>query len=242
MIDLHAHMLPGLDDGAHTLEDALAMARLAVEDGISAVAMTPHCIGPVADEVLDAAAFFRRVLRENEVSLNAYPAMEIFGTPETAGMLRRGEMLTLNGSRYPLVEFSFYGTGEEETEILSDLLRNGYRPLVAHPERYVFLQRNPSLVNRWFRMGCLFQINRGSLLGRFGETERELGMALTARGFATVIASDAHSPRSRTPRLHDIYEHLAEEISPLCAQTLLETNPLKILRNRPIMKVEPEWF
>lgn len=242
MIDLHSHILPELDDGSQSLAESLAMARMAVDSGITAMVATPHCADDRTKEVLESFQLLSQALRENRIPLKLYPGMEIFGTADTVRLLKEEKLLTLNGSRYPLVEFDFQSSGETETLILRSLCKAGYRPVVAHPERYSYIQRNPQLVNRWYRMGCLLQVNRGSLLGRFGRQAQAMAVEMVERGFATVVATDAHSPRMRTPWMRDVREMLAKEVSPLCARMLLLENPRKILKNDRLPPVEPEWF
>ena len=242
MIDLHCHILPGLDDGARDLGEALEMARLAAESGVRAVAATPHCTQGQALEVWSGVKMLRAALREAGIPLHVFMGMEIFGTSETLELLRDNRLFTLNSSRYPLIEFSFRSDGETETEILWELVRGGYRPLVAHPERYEYIRNDPEMVNEWKRMGCLFQVNRGSLLGRFGTGPRQMAEALVERGFASVVASDAHSPEVRTPWMADVRELIAERISPTAAEFLLTRNSLTIIRNEELPPVSPEWF
>ena len=242
MIDLHSHILPELDDGSQSLRESLAMARMAVDSGITAMVATPHCADDRSWETYEAWQLLSQALSENEIPLKLFPGMEIFGTPDTVRMLREGKLFTLNGSRYPLIEFSFRSDGEEETAILRSVCKAGFRPVVAHPERYGYVQRDPRLVNRWHRMGCLFQVNRGSLLGRFGSRAQETAFELVNRGFASVVASDAHSPRMRTPWMADVQHLLTEEISARCARVLLKENPKKILKDEEIPPVVPEWF
>ena len=242
MIDLHSHILPELDDGSQSLRESLAMARMAVDSGITAMVATPHCADDRSWETYEAWQLLSQALSENEIPLKLFPGMEIFGTPDTVWMLREGKLFTLNGSRYPLIEFSFRSDGEEETAILRSVCKAGFRPVVAHPERYGYVQRDPRLVNRWHRMGCLFQVNRGSLLGRFGSRAQETAFELVNRGFASVVASDAHSPRMRTPWMADVQQLLTEEISAQCARVLLKENPKKILKDEEIPPVVPEWF
>lgn len=242
MIDLHSHILPEQDDGAQSLRDSLAMARMAVDSGIAAVVATPHCVEDRTREVYAAWQLLREALQENGIPLKLYLGMEIFGTANTAQMLRDGRLFTLNGSRYPLIEFSFHSDGDEESWILRSVCKSGFRPVVAHPERYTYVQREPEILNRWCRMGCLLQVNRGSLLGRFGRHSQETAFELVERGFATAVASDAHSARVRTPWMEDVWKLLSQEVSPRCARMLLKENPGKILKNEDIPPVTPEWF
>lgn len=242
MIDLHCHILPQMDDGAHDLDEALHMAHLAVRSGVTDIVVTPHCMDGGAQPVAENVAMLQEVLQEIHIPLRLYPGMEIFATPDTARLLQQGSLLTLNGSRYPLVEFDFVSDGEQETQILQSILQAGYTPLVAHPERYEYTQQDPQLLNLWVRMGCLLQVNKGSVLGRFGERTRQLALAMVDRGFATVVASDAHSPRRRTPWMRDAWELLSQELSPVAAEYLLRRNPASILKNEELPSAEPEWF
>ena len=110
MIDLHSHILPELDDGSDSLAESLAMARMAVDSGVTAMVATPHCAFDRRDEVLESWKLLSQALKETRIPLKLYPGMEIFGTDETVRLLREGKLLTLNGSRYPLVEFDFQGS------------------------------------------------------------------------------------------------------------------------------------
>lgn len=248
MIDIHAHILPQVDDGSPSLECSLEMARLAVESGVAAMIATPHCNLPGSGALLWADALTRctrelsHALEEQGIPLRLYAGMEIFGTPDTAEKLRRGKLCTLAGSRYPLIEFPFHDYGREATDILDSVLAMGLRPIVAHPERYRYTQDEPRLLNLWVDMGCLLQVNRGSLLGRFGERAEELGHSMVGRGFAAFAASDAHTSTVRTPWMRDVQELLRREYSPRTAQLLTQTHAEQVLGNETIKMDEPDWF
>lgn len=242
MIDLHCHILPGVDDGARHMEESIHMAAMAAESGVTALVATPHCMDGGAQPVLEAVQDLRNVLQEEEIPVQVYPGMEVFGTMDTARLLRAGQLLTLNGSRYPLIEFAFDGDGELETQILEEVLRAGFVPVVAHPERYGWVRQNPRILNVWTSMGCLLQVNKGSLLGRFGRGPEQMALEMTDRGFATVVGSDAHYARVRTPWLYEAWELLARQFAPVAARVLLEDNPKKILSNEQFTPAEPEWF
>lgn len=248
MIDIHAHILPGIDDGAADWAESLEMAALALESGVDLLVATPHAASSgkarnwMNDDLVQLMLSFRRRLAEAKIPLKVVAGMEIFGTDEAPQLLREGKLMGLNGSRYPLLEFPFVDYAAEATDILEEILADGMRPVVAHPERYDYVQQNPSLLNLWVEMGCLLQINRGSLLGRFGRREQLLSEVLVMRGFAFAVASDAHSPRYRTTWMQDVQEYLSREISPQAAWALLERNPMALVNNEDVPWVEPHWF
>ena len=192
--------------------------------------------------MIQAVLDLRKALEKARIPLMVYPGMEIFGTMEVPGMLDDGLFIGLNGSRYPLVEFDFYDYAEQATLILEMILEQGKKPIVAHPERYKYVQEDPTLLNLWVEMGCLLQVNKGSLLGRFGRREEQLALALVERRFAHAVASDAHSPLMRTTWMKEVEKLLKTEFSEQTAQRLLETNPLQLLRNEEIRWQEPDWF
>lgn len=242
MIDLHSHILPELDDGSQSLQESLAMARMAVESGVTVMAATPHCTDSGAREIYIAWKLLRLALKENHIPLKLFLGMEIFGTENTLKLLREKKLFTLNGSRYPLIEFSFHSDGEQETRILRSLCKAGLRPVVAHPERYSYIQYDPEILNKWHHMGCVMQVNRGSLLGRFGVQAQDIALEMVERKFASVVASDAHSPQVRTPWMEDVQKLLSQEFSPGYSRLLLLENPARILKNYPLTPVKPEWF
>ena len=248
MTDIHAHILPGLDDGARDMETALAMAEMAAESGVRTIIATPHSNLPgnppnFWDEALQRTfSVFRRALQNAEIPIGILPGMEIFGTPETPELLRTGKLIPLAGSRCPLIEFPFRDYGRQATEILAGAAALGYRPIVAHPERYRYVQQSPELLNSWIELGCLLQINKGSLLGRFGPAEEVTALELLDRGFVSFVASDAHSAVVRTPWMADVRALIADEYSEELARQLLEDNPRALLEGRSILPDEPEWF
>ena len=248
MIDIHAHILPGIDDGASDMNSALEMAALAVESGVTILTATPHSSvygrqqnhwdQALIQKIID----FRFELEKAKIPLKIAPGMEIYGTSEVPTLLKQRKLLGLNGSIYPLIEFAFTNYAAKATEILEDVLSIGMRPVVAHPERYDYVQKDPSILNLWVDMGCLLQINKGSLLGSFGRAEKQLALELVDRNFAFAVASDAHSPTIRTTWMKDVQTLLIEEFSEHTAKQLLYSNPLKLLKNEKIQRGEPHWF
>lgn len=234
MVDLHCHILPEMDDGARDAREAVAMAQLALERGTTQLVATPHCRADGAAAVQDATGFLQEQLQCLGLPLTIIPGMEIMADAQTPRLLQEGKLLTLGGSRYPLVEFAFEGDGQLPKQLLHQLVEAGYCPVVAHPERYSYIQQDPRLLNNWLDMGCLLQLNKGSFSGQFGSRCQALAFSLVARGYAGVIASDGHGKDHRTPTLDRTWDMISCEFSPKAAEVLLQENPRRIVKNLPI--------
>ena len=243
MIDLHCHILPGVDDGAASEEESCMMARLAVESGVTAVAATPHCNVPGLFRNHSPESLRRRVshlqelLREHQIPLKLYTGMEVYVTPEVPRLIRQGKLLPLAGSRYLLVEFGFDEPRRFAEQMLEAIRKEGLTPVVAHPERYRFVQAERECLLRWMDEGYVLQINKGSLFGMFGRGAARVANWCLGEGCLHLIGSDAHSPFRRTTRLEDGWDYAADCDSPEIADFLLEENPARILRDQPVRPV-----
>ena len=231
MVDLHCHILPEMDDGARDARESMAMARLALERGTTRLVATPHCRTDGAAAVQDAVCYLQEQLQCLGLPLTIIPGMEIMADAQTPRLLQEGKLLTLGGSRYPLVEFAFEGDGQLPKQLLHQLVEAGYCPVIAHPERYSYIQQDPRLLNDWLDMGCLLQLNKGSFSGQFGAQCQALAFSLVARGYAGIIASDGHGFTHRKPTLDRTWDVIASEFSPKAAAVLLQENPRRILKN-----------
>ena len=242
MIDIHAHILPGMDDGAEDLQDALEMAKIAVENGITVMVATPHCNIPgVYDNYFDRrfADIYKRVrsaLEDHEIPLKLLPGMEVFATPDLPELLEQRKILTINGSKYLLVEFSFEEDLQYVESILDSILGAGLRPIVAHAERYECVQKNLFVLEKWKKRGILIQVNKGSLTGRFGKFSYNAAHSMMQKRQVDVIASDCHSPNYRTPVMMDVYDSLQKKYSKEYLELLFNENPRRICSNQEIAK------
>lgn len=248
MIDIHAHILPGLDDGADTLETSLMMATAAAESGVTAIIATPHCNqrglyeNYASQELTLRLELLRAAIKMAKLPLEAALGCEVFGTRDVPELLREGKLLTLAGSRYVLIEFAFRESPLFMDRLLHELLEDGYVPIVAHPERYTVLQDMPDVVYDWVRAGVGVQVNKGSFFGKFGRRAQELAGALVWRDLVTCVASDAHSVEMRTTAMADALDFLTMEFSGEQAARLLTENPRRILRNEPLLPGRPAPF
>lgn len=240
MIDLHTHILPGLDDGSPDLETSVLMAAVAAESGVTHLVATPHSNQRGAFENYASPALqvrfdcLRTAVHEAGIPLELSLGMEIFGTGDVLQLLHDGRLLTLGGGRYLLIEFGFHEDPLRIERLLDALLADGYWPVVAHPERYYGLQRMPNYLYDWANRGIVLQVNKGSLFGRFGRGAQALAAAMLERGLVGCVASDAHGPDVRTPDLAGAWDYLAERCSEELARCLLEDNPGRILRSEPL--------
>lgn len=237
MIDLHTHILPGLDDGADVLGESLAMAELAAEGGTMGIVATPHSNQSgrfenyCSNELEKVYDTFEKALIRNNIPLKLYRGMEIYASWDVAKKIEDGRLRGLGDSDYYLIEFPFDVDADDMGNILESVLNIGKTPVIAHPERYGCVQHYPGVLYEWMVMGCLSQLNKGSLFGRFGRGAAKTASLLLDFDLATCIASDAHSSTMRTTYMGDIKEALEENYGFDYAKLLLYDHPRRILEN-----------
>ncbi|MBQ9833166.1 MAG: hypothetical protein IJO48_05470 [Clostridia bacterium] len=245
MIDLHSHILPGADDGASSMDMALSMLEAAASCGVRKIAATVHCNipGRNSNYYTEALAQKFRLLQDNikdaEIPIELLPGMEVFANSDVPELLKKGKLLTLNCTKYLLMEFGFNESVPFTFSIIQELISMGCVPVVAHPERYPFVQRDPNIVFEWMRIGACTQINKGSLLGRFGTSVGETAMQLLQHDMATIIASDAHDTHSRTTCMKDSYEYVQSIFGDDYAQVLFFENPRRIITDTTVLSNGP---
>ncbi len=236
MIDIHTHILPGIDDGAETLEESVAMAVVAAAGGTTAMVCTSHSgewleIGPQATMVAQMAPV-QAAIGAAGVALHLWPGLEIFLTPETPAHLRAGRVWSLAGSRYLLVELPYEPWPPYAEQVLFQLQVDGYVPILAHPERYTAIQRDLGLMGRLAARGILGQVTAGAFAGRWGDTTRRTAVALTEQGLVQILASDAHSAAGhRRPDLDEGYRAVAALFDAPTAEFMAVTAPGLVLAN-----------
>jgi len=248
MIDLHAHILPGLDDGARDLDEAMAMARQAAAEGITGVFATPHVTDPAVSHreiILAALEELGARLAAEGVPVRLYPGAEVFLTPSLPALVEAGAVLTLNdGGRYLLVEAPMLDAPPYLEPVVFDLLTMGVTPILAHPERNPILAGEPRRVATLVERGCLMQINAGSLRGRFGQMAKRTAERFISDGLAHFAASDAHRADQRRLALADARGTVRALRGEAFAEEMFSVRPRQVLAGGPIRveraAVEPE--
>lgn len=230
--DLHTHVLPGVDDGAPTMEYALQMIRNAYSSDVNVLAVTPHCNrhygnGNYLDQGL-VEKFLQLQKEAAEIPVQLVLGAEVRVDENLPRCLSEGKLPTINNSRYMLTEFSPDTEAEAFPELLQSILDMGRVPLVAHPERYAAVCQTPQIVMSWLDMGCHVQLTGSSILGEYGKTVQKTSALLLKNDLVACIASDAHGINRRSNFLMDVYDHLTVRYSKQYAGALLYENPMGI--------------
>jgi protein-tyrosine phosphatase len=237
MIDLHCHFLPGIDDGAKSLADGLALARAAAADGITYSVMTPHmypgCYDNTRSSIEPAFKEFRLALRKARVPLHIGMAAEVRLSVEIVELSQRNQVPflgELDGYSIMLLEFPHTHLPPGADKLIERLLKQRIRPLIAHPERNQDVLRDLSKIKPFIEMGCFLQLTAGALVGHFGRAPQRRARELLEFDVFKVLASDAHNLTGRRPELRPGVEAAAKVIGEEAAYELVTRNPRMILR------------
>ncbi|MEW5424325.1 tyrosine-protein phosphatase [Amorphus sp. 3PC139-8] len=243
MIDLHCHLLPGLDDGSKDLAQSIEMARMAEADGIRIVACTPHITPGVYDNegpriraaVEDLAAH----LFELDINLYLVAGADVHIAPNLAQGFRSGRVLTLADSRYFLFEPPHHVAPPRLEEFVRDLLAVGFIPVITHPERLSWIDTHFSAIKRLFASGAWIQVTAGSITGQFGSQARYWSELMLDEGMVHIVATDAHNTSRRPPNLSAARAAVASRLGEEEAERLCQTRPLGIVKDLDPSQIAP---
>ena len=235
LVDIHSHVVWGVDDGPSSNEASLAMLRSASEHGTALIVATPHSNSEYSyhQELIDARVLQLSAITDGKPQL--FRGCDFHLNFENLdSLLLQPPRYTINGKQYLLVECPPTYVGSHTESVLQRLLDARIVPIVTHPERNVVLQRKLSRVEAWVDHGCLVQVTALSITGSFGRPAQRAAERLLARGLVHVAASDAHDPEHRHPRLDQAYNAVRSRYGPSTAQLLFRDNPLSIVEGRPL--------
>ncbi len=247
MVDIHSHILPGLDDGARTLDESIAMVQMAAAAGTTDIVATPHANDSYT---YDEAAVDEKLA---ELRLAAGDTIRIHRgcdfhlTPENIrDGLAAPAKYSIAGKGYLLVEFSNHSVPETAGEIFRQMLGAGLYPVVTHPERNPLLRERLELVELWVDLGCFVQVTANSVLGRFGKSAKEVADRLLRNSLVHFLASDAHDCNHRAPMLDGAWNYVAKQFGDRVARALMQTNPAAALEGGKVerVRIDPrkKWF
>jgi protein-tyrosine phosphatase len=243
VIDLHCHMLPGLDDGATDLETAIEMARIAVADGISVTACTPHILPGVyqntAEQIKAAIADLAAEFAGAGIPLRLVIGADIHVVTDLLSGLKSGRLPTLNGSRYFLLEPPHHVMPPRFEELVFSIHMAGYVPIITHPERLSWIKPSFALFKQMVKSGIWMQLTAGSLFGKFGRDAQYWSERMVGEGLVHILATDAHGVQSRRPTLNRAREFVAKQVGEAEATHLVLTRPQAVLENVDPSRVPP---
>jgi protein-tyrosine phosphatase len=236
MIDLHCHLLPAIDDGAQTMDEALELARIAVADGITHSVMTPH-VHPGRYEnrlsnIEAACETFREALREAAIPLKISAGGEVRISAEIIDMLEQGSLPLMHseeGEKTLLLEFPHDRIIPGTENLIVFLLEQGITPMVAHPERNKDVMRNPKAINPFVEAGCLLQLTAASVAGDFGRPPKKCAeQLLKVHAESILLATDAHNSQYRPPKLEPGRKAAEKLVGESTSWEMVTTRPAKI--------------
>ncbi len=236
MIDLHCHILPGIDDGASDSSVSLAMARAMVAQGVTDVACTPHILpglyhnsGP---DIREATQRLQELLDQEGIPLRLTTGADVHMSPDFISGLRSGRLLTLADSRYVLVEPPHHSVPPQLEDFFFNLMVAGYAPILTHPERLSWVPSRYETIKKLVRAGVWMQITAGSVAGAFGRNALYWSQRMLDDGCVHLLASDAHDAERRPPDLAAGRENVARRVGAEEAQRMVFTRPAGILKDQ----------
>lgn len=235
MIDLHCHLLPGIDDGSPDLGVSLSMARMAVADGITHVACTPHITPGVYDntgaDIAARTADLAARLAAEGIELALWVGADVHVDPQLLPKLSRGVIPTLGNSRYFLLEPPHHVVPPRLPALVEGLVAAAYLPIITHPERLRWIESHYDLVQRLVRAGALIQLTAASITGGFGKRPLYWSERMLDEGIVDFVATDAHNVSGRPPILSAARDRLIQRVGEAEAMEMVYNRPARVLRN-----------
>jgi protein-tyrosine phosphatase len=214
MIDIHCHILPEIDDGAESIETSLKMLKIAEDDGTKTIIATPHYYTGMYEvaynDIINHVKFLNEKAKKNNINIEILPGQEVFLNKYTINLYKQGVIGTLNNTKYMLVELPFDEIPKNALDILYELKILGITPILAHPERYLYIVKKHSIANQFIEEGCLFQLNSGSINGLFGKDVQKTAETILRHRMYHFVSSDAHTINKRCPGLKKSFDTILQ--------------------------------
>lgn len=241
MIDIHSHILPMIDDGATSVEQALEMLVAAYQDGTDEIVLTPHLayeygfINPY-QKVIHLYHDLKYIVTNEHIPIKLHLGTEFLYSSKETFDKYFDEITTMNESKYLLMEFFFDVDENTILEAIDDVVAHQLIPIIAHPERYDCVQVSSSLPQQMVQKGALLQMNKASIFGRYGRFAKEAAFEMLDDHLIHFVGSDAHHPQRRTPLMHESFCFICDTYGEDYAYRIFEENARKMLKNIDIRK------
>lgn len=244
MVDIHSHILPFVDDGSISVHESMEMLKIASYSGTKSIVLTPHTnlyddLPNYPQDVRDVFDAFKTKVDNEGIDINIYLGGELYCKDNIRSVIDNGDVPTINGSRFVLVEFDFYTPFSNIANALTTLSGAGFVPIVAHPERYECVKSRRNAGIDIMNGGGLLQVNKGSLFGDFGEGAKACANDLINRRMAHFVASDAHTSHGRNPDMELAFDIVRDDFGDDVASKLFVANPSAVLANEKLVISRP---
>jgi protein-tyrosine phosphatase len=238
-VDVHCHILPGIDDGPKDLDESLALARSLMRDGITTVIATPHQLGRYdghnqSQDIRQRVAAFQTILDEKKIPLHVISGGEVRVDERITKLLAEDRILTLADAKKHLLLELPSSVPIDPAMLMPRLADAGVTIVLAHAERYEDLKATPDLAKAWIDAGALLQVNAGAVVGAFGSAAANAAWEWLARRWVALIATDAHSVGMRRPRMTDAIDAIAKKLGEDVARRVCIDNPIRVCEAREI--------
>ncbi|MDD2375971.1 MAG: exopolysaccharide biosynthesis protein [Clostridia bacterium] len=239
MIDIHSHVIPAIDDGCSNINEALDMMRMAVACGITKIIATPHFVKDVCEnyksDILVYVNSLNNLLRISGINVSIVCGSEIMICPDIVDLLKSDKLCSLNNSRYVLIEFPMNVKIPNILKVINDVLVAGFIPIIAHPERYLYIQKNIDEAIKYVESGALLQLNLSSVIGDYGDDAKVCAIKLLKHNLIHLWGSDTHSfRRVYDNRLNDSLNEIKKIIGIDMFEQIVEVNPKCVLNDKEI--------
>lgn len=235
MIDIHSHLIPNVDDGAKSPEETIELIKEAREAGITDIILTPHYIINSYEQNAETLILLKdklqQIINSENIKVNLHIGMEVYITDNLVEILKQNKILTLAGSKYLLMELPLNTNVQYLDMVIFKLIEDNIIPIIAHPERYKFVQEDPSKVRELIKSGCLIQSNIGSILGIYGKKAKKTIKYLLKNDLINFIATDTHRKNTIYPLLEKGIKKIEKITGKEKAEELTNLNVQKILNN-----------
>ncbi len=237
MVDIHCHIIPGVDDGSRSWEMTKEMCRVAADDGIRHIVATPHCNNEYPYDRAQYEALKEQLREASDGRIEFSVGCDFhFSYENITDAIENPKRYSINGTRYLLIEFSDYGIPPSVAELFFQFTSRGMVPIITHPERNPLLVRRPEKVLELVDAGALVQVTANSITGFWGEKARSVSEWLLTKGAVHVIASDAHDPKRRRPVLSEARNAVARMLGEQAAEDLVNHTPQAIVEGKPLLR------
>ncbi len=235
-IDIHTHILPGLDEGASNMEEALTMLQIAEDDGITDIVATPHIMNGIYNNTKETISRAISKIREHRNIPQIFIGAEVRLERDIVTRIDNNEVPLINDRSYLLLELPFFGLPpiEHLEYIISRLKMKGISTIIAHPERNAALLNDISIMEKLMKYGALFQVTAMSITNKLGRKIQKPVLKMIKNGYVHVVASDAHDSRRRSPVLSEAYKKILKKFNQQVAHKLFFDNPLKIIKGESL--------